>query len=161
MHKDFFNAYYNVKSNGTVFMNIFNCAEKIDNGAKPYMTNVEMMTLQNPNFRTAIWTGKYMQMTVMCIPSCGEIGLEIHPETDQLIRVEQGRAVVKMGKSKGCLDFQRNMCGGDTAFIPAGTWHNVVNIGRNPLKVSVIYAPPHHARGTVHRTKADVEKEKY
>lgn len=27
-------------------------------------------------------------MTVMCIPPCGEIGLEIHPDTDQLIRVE-------------------------------------------------------------------------
>lgn len=43
------------------------------------------------DFRVALWTGEYLQMTIMSIPVCGEIGLEIHEETDQLIRVEQGR----------------------------------------------------------------------
>lgn len=51
------------------------------------------------------------------------------------------------------------MCKGDTVFIPAGTWHNVVNIGRNALKLSSVYAPPNHRRGTVHYTKADAERD--
>ena len=57
-----------------------------DNGANPYVTNVEKMTLQNHNFRTAIWTGCNMQMTIMCIHKDEEIGLEIHNDTDQFIR---------------------------------------------------------------------------
>lgn len=97
-------------------------------------------------------------MTVMCIKPCGEIGLEIHPDTDQLIRVEQGTAVVKIGECKNQPDFQQNICKGDAVFIPAGTWHNIVNTGRNALKVSSVYAPPNHRRGTVHPTKADAER---
>lgn len=89
------------------------------------------------------------------------IKVEIHPKTDQFIRVEQGKAVSVMGKRKDCLDFRQDMCKGDAVFIPAGTWHNIINIGRTPLKLSVMYAPPNHLKGTVHRTKKDAEKEEY
>lgn len=134
------------------------CHEMADYGLYPYVTNVERLAVENTNFRTAIWTGCHMQMTVMSIPTCGEIGTEVHPETDQFIRVEQGVAVVKIGECKEKLDFCRSMRNGDAVFIPAGMWHNVCNTGRCPLKVSVIYAPPQHPQGTVHRTKADAEK---
>lgn len=130
-----------------------------DYGPSPYIANIERAAQQNPNFRTAVWTGCHLQMTVMCIPPCGEVGLEIHENTDQLIRVEQGIAVVKIGKCVNQPDFQQNMCKGDIVFIPAGTWHNVINIGRNALKISSVYAPPNHPRGTVHLRKADAEKE--
>ena len=113
--------------------------------------------MNNTNFRTAIWTGRYAQMTLMSIPVCSDIGLEIHPETDQIIRIEQGMALVKMGQRKNELKFQMEVCKDDTIFVPAGTWHNVINIGRTPLKVSSIYAPPHHPAGTVHRTKEEAE----
>ena len=132
-----------------------------DNGANPYVTNVEKMTLQNHNFRTAIWTGCNMQMTLMCVPKDEKIGLEIHPNTDQFIRVEQGNAVVRIGKYKNRVDFQQKMCKGEAVFIPARMWHNVINIGMNPLKVSVIYAPPNHPKGTVHHTKNEAEMEEY
>ena len=98
-------------------------------------------------------------MTLMCIPPCGDIGLEIHEDTDQYIRVEMGRAAVRMGKCKNQLNFQQNLCRGDGIFIPAGTWHNIVNTGRSSLKVSSVYAPPHHPRGTVHYTKEDAARE--
>ena len=140
-------------------MDYIHCTRQTDHGPKPYVTNVEQMSQQNRYFRSAVWTGRHVQMTVMCIPPCGEIGLEIHEETDQFIRVEQGCALVKMGESKRELDFQQNMCRGDAVFVPAGIWHNVINTGRNPLKVSVIYAPPNHPRGTVHFSKADAERE--
>ena len=135
------------------------CAIQTDNGPNCYVTNIEKIAIQNQNFRTAIWTGCYLQMTLMCIPPCEDIGLEIHSELDQFIRVEQGKAIVKMGTCKNELDFQRILCKGDGVFIPAGTWHNIINLGRNSLKVSVIYAPPNHPRNTIHATKADAKKE--
>lgn len=140
-------------------MNCSHCVGRTDPGPNPYVINIEQTAMQNPNFRTAVWTGCHLQMTVMCIQPCGEIGFEIHPDTDQLIRVEQGTAAVKIGECKNQPDFQQNMCKGDAVFIPAGTWHNIVNTGRKVLKVSSVYAPPNHRRGTVHPTKADAERE--
>lgn len=130
-----------------------------DHGAHPYVTNIEQISLQNRYFRSTVWTGNYLQMTVMCIPPCDDIGLEIHEEVDQFIRVEQGCANVKMGEGRCSLDFEQKMCKGEGVFIPAGMWHNVINTGRCPLKVSVIYAPPNHPKGTVHFSKEDAEKE--
>ena len=100
-------------------------------------------------------------MTLMCIPPCGEIGPEVHEDTDQFIKVEQGTALVKMGGCEKQPHFRQNMCKGDAVFIPAGTWHNVVNTGKTSLKLSSIYAPPHHPRGTVQRSKADSDREEY
>ena len=98
-------------------------------------------------------------MTLMNIPHCGEIGAEMHPNTDQFIRVEEGQALVHMGGCKEKLELQRHLRAGDTIFIPGGTWHNVFNTGNCPLKLSSVYAPPQHPRGTVHRTKADAAEE--
>lgn len=129
-----------------------------DKGDNPYVENMERVAEYNSNFRTAIWTGSHLQMTLMSIPACGEIGQEIHPDTDQFIRVERGCAVVSMGKNRNRMDIVRNMRRGDAVFVPAGTRHNIVNAGRMPLKLSSIYAPPHHPKGTVHRTKEDAER---
>ena len=154
-------SYYKIRLEMRSYMNWGYGLNQTDNGPNPYVANIEQQAVQNQNFRTAIWTGCHLQMTLMCIPPCGEVGLEIHPDTDQFIRVEQGNAVVGMGRWEYQMDFQRNMCRGDAVFIPAGTWHNVVNVGTRPLKLSVIYAPPHHPRGTVHRTKSDAERAGY
>jgi mannose-6-phosphate isomerase-like protein (cupin superfamily) len=129
-----------------------------DYGPEPYVADIAWLAAQNQNFRQAIWTGQHLQMTLMSIPVRGEIGLEMHQDTDQLIRVEQGTAVVTLGKCKCNPDMQQNMNEGDAVFVPAGTWHNITNSGRTPLKVSSVYAPPNHPRGTVHRTKADAEE---
>lgn len=142
-------------------MNCKYCAGQQDKGPNPYAVSMGVMAVQNQNFRTATWTGCHLQMTLMSIPPCGEIGLENHEDTDQMLRVEQGNAVVIMGKCMEQMDFQQNLCRGDVVFVPAGTWHNVINIGRNSLKLSSVYAPPKHARGTIHRTKAEAEQEEY
>lgn len=53
--------------------------------------NIEEATLQNTNYRTNLWTGDLLQVTLMSIPVGGDIG-EIHNENDQFLRVEQGKA---------------------------------------------------------------------
>lgn len=130
-----------------------------DPGPAPFVTPLARASLRNQNFRTVVWTGSQLQLTVMCIPVCGEIGLEIHPDTDQLIRVEDGQALVRMGKDREASAFQRRIGTGDAVLVPCGTWHNVINTGNRPLKLSSLYAPPHHPKGTIHRTKADAEHE--
>ena len=143
-------------------MNCGHCSShQADYGPAPYAANIPQMAMRNNNFRTAIWTGCHLQMTLMCIPPCGEIGLEMHEDTDQYIRVEQGKALVKIGTCKEQLSFQQTLCMGDAVFIPAGSWHNIVNAGMHPLKVSSIYAPPNHPRGTIHQTKTDADKEEH
>lgn len=134
----------------------------MDYGQTPYVADVGNIAGRNQNFRVAIWTGCNLQMTIMSIPVCGEIGTEIHPNTDQMLRIERGRGIVKMGSCECNLDFQRCVRCGDVIFVPAGTWHNVINTGGCPLKVSSVYAPPNHPFGTVDTTKEAAEmREEY
>lgn len=130
-----------------------------DYGPEPFVVNIEKVTKENNTFRTALWTGEHLQLTLMSIPVGESIGLEIHPDTDQFIRLEQGEGLVQMGANRNNLNFQRRI-GRDFAFIiPAGTWHNLINVGNEPIKLYSIYAPPKHPRGTVHKTKAEAEHE--
>jgi Mannose-6-phosphate isomerase len=126
-----------------------------DNGPSPYVVNIESATKSNNNFRTALWTGNHLQLTLMAIKPGEDIGVEIHPNTDQFIRVEQGRGIVRMGSLKDSLTFEKEIFNGYAIFIPAGTWHDIINTGNIPLKLYSIYAPPNHPKGTVHKTKAD------
>lgn len=129
-----------------------------DYGPQPFVANINRMTKENTNFRTALWTGENLQVTLMSIPVGGEIGLEIHYDVDQFLRIEDGYALVKMGQNKNALNFRRKANSDFAIIIPAGCWHNVINIGRKPLKICSIYAPPHHPFGTVHKTKEDAEE---
>ncbi len=123
-----------------------------DLGKKPYVVDIEKLTTENTNFRTAEWTGTYLQLTTMSIEVGGEVGFEIHEDTDQFLRIESGRAKVRMGKTKDNLDYERDAKDDDAIFVPTGYWHNILNTGDEPLKLYSIYAPPHHPAGTVHQT---------
>lgn len=128
-----------------------------DHGPNPLVVNIDQAAHSNMNFRTALWTGKHLQLTLMSIPVGGEIGVEMHKDTDQFIRIEHGIAMVRFGSSKCELkDIRRVNCH-DAVIVPAGTWHNIVNCGNVPLKLYSVYAPPHHPFGTVHKTKEDAE----
>lgn len=128
-----------------------------DNGPNPLVFNIEESTDTNDNFRTAIWTGKHLQITLMSIPAGESIGLEVHPQTDQFLRIEQGIGFVQMGDGINNLDFAKRAFEDYAIVIPAGKWHNVTNIGTVPLKLYSIYAPPNHPKGTTHKTKKDAE----
>lgn len=128
-----------------------------DYGPKSFAVNIEKATKQNKNFRTTLWTGKYLQLTLMSIDVGDEIGLEVHPYLDQFIRIEEGQGLVKMGDRKDRLDFQANVRDDYAFIIPAGKWHNLINTGDKPIKLYSIYSPPEHPHGTVHKTKEDAE----
>jgi len=106
---------------------------------------------RNSFFRQVLSTGQHSQVVVMCIPPGGEIGHEVHKTVDQvLIFVE--------GVGEAILDGERGpVLPGRLVFVPAGTDHNFINTGSVDMRLYTIYAPPEHAPGTVHRTKADAD----
>lgn len=133
--------------------------ELYDYGPEPFVINIEEATIQNDDFRRAIWTGDHLQLTLMSIPVGGEIGLEMHSDVDQFIRVEHGQGLVLMGDNEDELDFQEMVYDDHIFIIPAGKWHNLVNMSNDPLKLYSLYAPPNHPHGTVHETREIAEME--
>lgn len=119
--------------------------------------NIEEETVNNTNFRTEKWTGSYSQLTVMAIKPGEEIGLEVHPEVDQFLRFEQGKARVEVGTSKDDLNEKYEVEDDWAIIVPAGVWHNVINTGDTDLKLYSIYSPANHPKGTVHVTKAEAD----
>ncbi|NLG87614.1 MAG: cupin domain-containing protein [Clostridiaceae bacterium] len=131
-----------------------NPTELKDYGPQPFVTDIEAASKLNNNFRIALWTGDHLQLTLMSIDVGEDIGLEVHPDVDQFIRIEEGQGLIKMGDSMNNLNFQRRVYDDYAIIIPAGKWHNLINTGYKPLKIYSIYAPPQHPRGTVHETRA-------
>lgn len=128
-----------------------------DNGPKPNTFDIEAATRANTNYRTVAWTGKYLQVTLMSIPVGESIGLEVHPETDQFLRLDAGQGKCVMGPDKDTLDYEQEVEDGWSIQVPAGTWHDVINTGQEPMQLYVIYAPTHHAKGKIHETAALAE----
>ena len=126
-----------------------------DVGPEPVCFDIEKETVENTNFRTVIWSGKFLQVTVMSIPVGGDIGLELHPDTDQFLRVEQGKGLAQMGDDKDALTFEQEVEDDDVIIVPAGKWHNVTNTGEEDLKIYSIYAPAHHKPGKIHLVQQD------
>ncbi|WP_277585157.1 cupin domain-containing protein [Psychrobacillus antarcticus] len=126
-----------------------------DYGPSPFVFNINEASKQNNTYRTSIWTGEHFQVTLMSLNPGEDIGLEMHPNVDQFLRIEQGQGITQMGRTKDNLNFTRNVFDDWAIIIPAGTWHNLTNTGNIPLKLYSIYAPPNHPFGTVHPTKAD------
>ncbi len=132
----------------------------IDIGPQPQAFDIERATKENPDYRSVAWSGRYLQVTLMSIPGGGSIGLEAHPQTDQFLRLDAGRGRVQMGPSKDQLTFDKEVSDGWCVLVPAGTWHNITNIGTTPMQVYTIYAPAHHAPGKVQATAAAAEADR-
>jgi mannose-6-phosphate isomerase-like protein (cupin superfamily) len=106
---------------------------------------------ESPDFRRVLWTGQYLQLVIMTIPPGGEIGEEVHSDTDQILTFVSGVGEATVGGEK------RRVAQGDLVVVPAGTRHNFVNAGPNPLVLYTVYGPPEHPDGTRHRTKAEAD----
>lgn len=105
----------------------------------------------NEAFRRVILTGEHEQVVVMTIPPGGEIGDEVHPDTDQVLTFVDGTGEARLDGET--TEVEPN----DLVFVRAGTRHNFVNTGDRPLRLITIYAPPEHEPGTVHQTKAEAD----
>ena len=129
-----------------------------DMGKKPYVVNIKKLAKCNDAFRVALWTGEHLQTTLMSINVGDDIGKEMHSDVDQYIMIADGCAKVYFGTSRAGLKFYKDVGPDDAIYVPAGTWHNVVNNGRKPLKVISVYGPTNHPFGTYQKTKKDAEE---
>ena len=120
---------------------------------KGFSKDVAAETLKNNNFRKVLYTGEHLQLVLMTLKPGEEIGEETHPDRDQFFRFEQGEGVVM-------IDGKKNKVEDDFGVIvPAGAKHNVINTGKEPLKMYTIYGPPEHKDKTIHKTKAQAERD--
>lgn len=132
-----------------------------DTGTKPWAFDIEEATLENPNYRMAVWTGDYMQLVLMTLQPGEEIDLELHSGHDQFIRIEEGNARVLMGKDSDNLTFDEQVADDWAVMIPAGYWHQVINTGVGELKLYTLYAPAEHKKGTVHETYDEAKEHEH
>ena len=121
------------------------------------MTGIEHFTIatvaeQSADFRRVLWTGRHTQLVIMTLPVGGEIGDEVHEDTDQILTFVSGTGEARVGPDA------RKVTQGDLVVVPAGTQHNVVNTGPIPLVLYTVYGPPEHAEGAVHHTKEEADE---
>ncbi len=126
--------------------------EEMDKGKEPWVMDIEASTIGNPHYRSARWTGESMQMVLMSLKPGEIIDLEIHDETDQFLRIEQGEAQVLMGRDKDDLSYEKTVSDDWAIFVPAGYYHQLINTGSTDLKLYTIYAPAEHPKGVLNKT---------
>ncbi|MFC1700133.1 cupin domain-containing protein [Patescibacteria group bacterium] len=116
-----------------------------------YVENIEKDTLENDNFRKVLATNKFSQLVVMNLKPGENIGMEVHNDVDQFIRIEEG-------SGKAVLDGKDYPIEDDFAVvIPAGTEHDIINESDGEMKLYSIYSPSEHPDGTIHKDKAEAE----
>jgi mannose-6-phosphate isomerase-like protein (cupin superfamily) len=130
-----------------------------DNGPNPNAFDIETATRENSTYRTVAWTGKYLQVTLMSIPPGESRGVGGEPPHAPVLRLDAGRGRCVMGSSKDELTFQQEVEDGWAIQVPAGTWHDVINTGDEPMRLYAVYAPVHHAPGIVQPTAEDAERD--
>ncbi|MEJ3655335.1 cupin domain-containing protein [Actinomycetes bacterium KLBMP 9759] len=106
---------------------------------------------KSDDFRRVLWTGAHTQLVIMTIPPDGEIGDEVHEGIDQILTFVSGTGEARVGGETKPVE------AGDLVVVPAGTQHNFVNTGPNPLVLYTVYGPPDHADGAVHHTKEEAD----
>lgn len=121
---------------------------------KGHHTNIEKDTLDNNNFRKVLYTGEHMQLVLMTLKPKEEIGIETHPTIDQFFRFEAGKGKCIINGN------EYQVKDGDSIIIPSGSEHNIINTGKEPLKMYTIYTPPNHKDGIVFKTKEEAEESK-
>lgn len=117
---------------------------------KYFVHNIEELTTKNTDYRRVVYTADYTQFVVMSLPPGVEIGNEVHG-LDQFIRVEHGNARVVLNNGEEVHELSDDWA----VIVPAGTYHNVINVGDTDLKLYTLYSPPDHLKNTVQPTKAD------
>ena len=109
------------------------------------------LTRQNDFFRQEILTNEHSQIVLMSVQPGDDIGEETHDVDQVLVFVSvNGEAILNGQKS--------SVAANSLVVVPAGTLHNFVNTGSEPMKLFTIYSPPEETPGTVHKTRAEAEE---
>ncbi len=127
----------------------FSGTEMRDRGNEPIVFDIRKEAYKTPDFRTALWTGGNLQLTVMTVPVGEEVGIERHDGIDQLVGVVSGAGEVAFGNRENYFAPPVPLDAHSVILIPAGTYHNIKNVGRTPLKLYSVYAPKAHKFGAV------------
>jgi mannose-6-phosphate isomerase-like protein (cupin superfamily) len=114
-----------------------------------FAEDINKAAIENTNFRKVLHTGTQSQIVVMSIPVGGDIGEEVHPNTDQILLFVEGIGEAILNGEK------RQINEHVVVFVSAGTTHNFINSGNKDLKIITVYAPPEHPDGTIHKTKEE------
>lgn len=114
---------------------------------EPRIIDVKRAAKENSFFRKVLITASKSQVVLMSLLPGEEIGTEVH-EGDQLLYAVKGKGVAVIAGTSEPFEKGTMFC------VPAGTEHNVINTGDEPFKLFTVYAPPQHAPGTIHQTKA-------
>lgn len=122
------------------------------NNMTGYVINIEEKTLENNYFREVLFTTDKSQLVVMALKSGEEIGMEVHPDHDQFIRIESGKGKAIMNGE------EHKISDGSAVVVPAGTQHNIINTSEVAMKLYTVYTPPEHKPGTIHKTKDEAIK---
>lgn len=117
---------------------------------KGYVHNIEKLSFENENFRKVLYTSNNGQLVLMSLHEGEDIGEEIH-DVDQFLRIEKGTGTTILN------DVSHDISDGTAIVVPAGTKHNIINTGSEPMKLYSLYMPPHHRDGVIHTTKAEAE----
>lgn len=125
------------------------------NDNEPFLFHINNTVTSNQFFRNTIWSGNYMQFTVMCLMPGEDIGVEIHETIDQFLLLADGQGIVITGSDCHHMTSKKLICPGIGVIIPSCTFHNVINTGKIPMKLLSIYAPPAHIPNTIQEKKPD------
>lgn len=120
-----------------------------------HIEGIEKKARQNTYFRQVLETGKNTQIVIMSIPPNSDIGMETHPDNDQVLYLVEGEGKVILNEQEE--PFKK----GDVVLVRAGTEHNFITVGTEPMKIITTYSPPHHPDGTIHKTKEEAESANY
>lgn len=114
---------------------------------------------ENTFFRQVLYTGSKSQLVAMHLNPGEDIGMEIHPNVEQILFIHSGKGKVTLNGE------EKEFAEGDVIVVDPGVEHNFTNTGSTPLKIYTVYSPANHIDGRVHKTKQeaidDVEDEEF
>ncbi len=110
----------------------------------PLVIDIEKDMVSNADYRRVIHTTPLSQLVLMSIAPLQNIGMEVHEDGDQFIKIEAGEGMVYLDGATSVVS------DGFSISIPAGTHHDIANLSETEsLKLYVIYSPPEHPHGLV------------
>ena len=97
---------------------------------------IKTMAKENKAFRRVLETGKFGQLVLISLLKGEDLGDEMHPTVDELYYVVEGKGEIKLdGKTFPFIEH-------DVMMVPAGMRHDIINTGKDDLKLFAMFTTP-------------------